>query len=175
MRGSSVTLGLDWQQLRHCLGRFATGVTVVTCWLQGRPHGLTVNSFTSVSRQPPLVLVCIARSAKACDAMAGSPFVVNVLRASQRELALHFAGRPQPGLEIAWEPGKVAPRLAGCLAYIECLPWQSYDGGDHVLYLGEVIDFQCQGGDPLLFYGGYFLSLPAEETQLGGGLTQWLW
>lgn len=126
----------------------------MTCRDGDRVHGITVNSFTSVSLEPPLVLVSIARSAKACELLAERSFAVNILGAHQRELALHFAGRPQGGLEIPWEDGRLAPRLAGCLAYLECSPWQAYNGGDHVLYLGRVEAFSHGDGEPLVFFAG---------------------
>lgn len=146
----------DRRELRHCLGRFATGVTVVTCQSGQVKHGVTVNSFTSVSLEPPLVLVSIDRRAKACNLLKDNAFVVNVLQKKQWNLAMHFAGRPNDSLSIAWEEGMEGPRLTNCLAYIECRPWRSYDGGDHVLYLGEVTHFKANDGDPLLFYQGKF-------------------
>ncbi|MDI3327513.1 MAG: flavin reductase family protein [Alicyclobacillaceae bacterium] len=151
---------MDSRELRYCFGRFATGVTVVTYAAAGERYGITVNSFTSVSLDPPLLLVSIDRRAKACSKLEGTPFAVNILAADQQELALHFAGRPQEGLVVEWEEGEVAPRLGGVLAWIECRPWRAYDGGDHVLYLGEIEDFHYREGQPLIFYTGKFTSLP---------------
>jgi len=138
----------------------------VTCRDGERVHGITVNSFTSVSLEPPLVLVSIARSARACELLAGRPFAVNILRAHQRDLALHFAGKPQEGLGIPWEAGRLAPRLAGCLAYLECSPWQAYDGGDHVLYLGRVEEFSYGDGEPLVFFAGVLGPLGEVEREV---------
>ena len=72
---------------------------------------------------------------------------------------MHFAGRPDDNLAITWEEGTAGPRIAGCLAYIECRPWRAYDGGDHVLYLGEVTHFEARDDEPLLFYQGKFRHL----------------
>lgn len=144
---------MDSRELRSCFGRFATGVTVVTYSAEGERYGITVNSFTSVSLDPPLLLVSIDRRAKACGKLEGKPFAVNILAADQRDLAMHFAGRTHDGLDVKWEEGEVASRLGGVLAWIECLPWKSYDGGDHVLYLGEIKNFHYRDGDPLIFYG----------------------
>ena len=149
----------DKRAFRHCLGHFATGVTVVTCQSGQVKHGVTVNSFTSVSLDPPLVLVSIDRRAKACQLLKDNAFVINVLQKKQWNLAMHFAGRPNDSLSIKWEEGTNGPRLAGSHAYIECRPWRAYDGGDHVLYLGEVTRFQANNGDPLLFYQGKFHDL----------------
>jgi flavin reductase (DIM6/NTAB) family NADH-FMN oxidoreductase RutF len=148
---------------RGSLGRFATGVAIVTFDGATKRHGITVNSFTSVSMEPPLVLVSIARSAKAHDELANRPFAVNILGAEQRRLAMHFAGRPGP--EPVWVEGETAPRLSGVLAYFECMPWAAYDGGDHTLYLGEVADFNYRSGDALAFANGSFTTIP--ESQLG--------
>jgi flavin reductase (DIM6/NTAB) family NADH-FMN oxidoreductase RutF len=147
---------LDTKQLRRCFGHFATGITVVTCRTEDAAHGVTVNAFTSVSLDPPLVLVSIDRRAAACRLLEGNSFTVNLLEADQNDLAWHFAGQPKHELNITWEEGELAPRLGGCVAWIECGPWRSYDGGDHVLYVGEVKNFESSGGEPLLFYGGKF-------------------
>jgi flavin reductase len=148
---------------RGSLGRFATGVAIVTFDGATKRHGITVNSFTSVSMEPPLVLVSIARSTKAHDELANRPFTVNILGAEQRQMAMHFAGRPGP--EPVWVEGATAPRLYGVLAYFECTPWAAYDGGDHTLYLGEVADFNYRSGDALAFANGRFTTIP--ESQLG--------
>lgn len=157
------TSGPGTQHFRGSLGRFATGVAIVTFDGAARRHGITVNSFTSVSMDPPLVLVSIARTARAHDELAGRPFTVNILGAEQRQLALHFAGRPGP--EPLWVEGGTAPRLSHVLAYFECTPWAAYDGGDHTLYLGEVVDFNYRTGDALAFANGSFTTIP--ESQLG--------
>ena len=148
---------------RGSLGRFATGVAIVTFDGVTKRHGITVNSFTSVSMDPPLVLVSIARTSKAHDELAGKPFTVNILGAEQRHLATHFAGRPGP--EPLWVEGETAPRLSHVLAYFECKPWAAYDGGDHTLYVGEVVDFNYRNGDALAFANSAFTTIP--ESQLG--------
>ncbi|XAS69722.1 flavin reductase family protein [Micrococcaceae bacterium Sec5.7] len=148
---------------RGSLGKFATGVAIVTFDGVTKRHGITVNSFTSVSMEPPLVLVSIARSTKAHDELAGRPFTVNILGAEQQQLAMHFAGRPGP--EPLWVEGGTAPRLSNVLAYFECRPWAAYDGGDHTLYLGEVADFNYRNGDALAFANSRFTTIP--ESLLG--------
>ncbi|MEN3346247.1 MAG: flavin reductase [Arthrobacter sp.] len=148
---------------RGSLGRFATGVAIVTFDGVTKRHGITVNSFTSVSMDPPLVLVSIARTTKAHDELAGRPFTVNILGAEQRQLAVHFAGRPGP--EPLWLEGETAPRLSGVLAHFECKPWAAYAGGDHTLYIGEVVDFAYRKGDALAFANSTFTTIP--ESQLG--------
>ncbi|WP_081998216.1 flavin reductase family protein [Sinomonas humi] len=157
------TVSARAHHFRGSLGRFATGVAIVTFDGATKRHGITVNSFTSVSLDPPLVLVSIARNTRAHDELAGRPFTVNILGAEQKALAMHFAG--SPGLEPHWVEGTVAPRLSRVLAYFECKPWAAYDGGDHTLYLGEVVDFNYRSGDALAFASGRFTTIP--ESQLG--------
>lgn len=156
---------MDPRELRTAFGRFATGVTVVTCRGDDGPHGLTVNSFTSVSLDPPLVLVSIDRRANAARYLSGRPFAVNVLTAGQEALAWQFAGRPQDDLTVAWVEGSLTPRLAESLAYFECSPWREYDGGDHVLFLGRVEEFAYTDGAPLLFFASRMAKLPPPGPQ----------
>ncbi|MFJ1578387.1 flavin reductase family protein [Streptomyces sp. NPDC088182] len=156
-------MAIDPQQLRTCLGYFATGVTVVSCLVGDTPHGATVNAFTAVSLDPPLVLVSLSRTSKAARLLAGRPFTVNVLSEEQRDLALRFAGRPEaPGTPPSWlpAPSGLAPALGGAPATFSCSPWASYDGGDHVLFLGRVERFAHHSeAGPLLFYRGSFHSV----------------
>ena len=150
---------LEPQHLRSCLSRFVTGVAVVSYLVDDEPRGVTVNSFTSVSLDPPLILVSLARATKAVDYLHEVPFTINVLKASQLDIAMQFAGRPREGLKIGWREGEdgLAPTLSGALATFSCRPWHSYDGGDHVLQLGEVVHAEVTAGDePLLFDRGQF-------------------
>src|ERR1700739_4350057 len=107
---------IDMLEFRRALGHFATGVTVVTYKQEGidESRGTTVNSFTSVSLDPPLVLVSLGRQTRAAAALRpGSRYAVNVLHHGQRDLAMHFAGRPQPGTRVGWEVRSGVPHLAG--------------------------------------------------------------
>lgn len=144
--------------LRGSFSRFATGVAVVSFEASGGRHAITVNSFTSVSMEPPLVLVSIGKSTKTHDELAGRPFTVNILGAEQEDLAKHFSGRPNR--EPVWVEGDVAPRLSGVLAWFACTPWAAYEGGDHTLYLGEVQEYDYRRGDALGFVGGRFVTIP---------------
>jgi flavin reductase len=158
---------LSTRSLRSCLGRFATGVAVVTFDGPDGRRGITVNSFTSVSVEPPLVLVSVARSARSHDTLKGRPFCVNVLAAEQEQLARQFAGSGSASADqpVTWIDGTIAPRLAGVLAHLECRPWRDYPGGDHTLFLGEVVDFGYRGGDALAFHTSRFTAIP--DTELG--------
>jgi len=173
------------RHLRSCLSRFVTGVAVVSYVADGEPRGVTVNSFTSVSMDPPLILVSLARTAKAAGHLSAVPFTINVLKASQLDIALQFAGRPRDGVRVAWHAsaGDLAPVLGGALATFRCRPWQAYDGGDHVLQLGRVAEADVSGEEePLLFDRGRFamvgLSLfdnprvIESDPVIGGGIIR---
>ena len=160
----------DRRGLRDVLGRFATGVTVLTA---GRavPSGMTANSFTSVSLDPPLVLVCVGRTASMHrEILDGGSFGVCVLAAGQLEAARHFADRARPrgerGFELVdWRPGRHTgvPIVSGALAWIECRLAAVYDGGDHSIFLGAALEVgRAAAGDPLVFFGGGFRALAAE-------------
>lgn len=153
----------DTRSLRSCLGRFATGVVVVTFEGPAGRRGITVNSFTSVSMSPPLVLVSVGTRARSHDALAGRPFCVNILGAEQEALARSFAGGDET--PVAWVEDVEVPRLRGVLAHLECRPWRRYDAGDHSLFLGEVVRFDYRDGDALAFHTSGFTRI--VEAQFG--------
>jgi flavin reductase (DIM6/NTAB) family NADH-FMN oxidoreductase RutF len=158
---------MDSRQLRNAFGRFATGVTVVTCSNDdGDPHGATVNAFTAVSLEPALAQVTLGRSSKACQYLAGKPFAINVLAADQLDVAWHFAGRPAAD-PPRWVDGRTTPLLEGTATTISCRPWRTYDGGDHLIVIGEVEQVEITDRDPLLFHGGQFRHLSPIETGIG--------
>lgn len=155
---------MNSRELRNAFGRFATGVTVVTCTNdEDEPHGATVNAFTAVSLEPALAQVTLGRSSKACQFLEGKPFAINVLADDQLDVAWHFAGRPaaQPP---TWTDGPTAPLLQGSATTISCRPWRTYDGGDHLIVIGEVDSVETTDRDPLLFHGGQFRYLNPVET-----------
>ena len=156
--------------LRRCLGQFATGVTVVTAQgLAGEPVGMTLNSFTSVSLEPPLVLFCIAKSANSLEDYQRAPgFAVNVLAAAQQGLSSRFA-RPltEKWADLDWQPGfGGAPLLNGTLAVLECSPHAVTDAGDHVIFIARVerIMQPEDGQAPLLFWGGRYHNVDTDNN-----------
>lgn len=154
---------IDTMEFRRALGHFATGVTVVTYQPDGIDEfrGTTVNSFTSVSLDPPLILVSLGRQTRSAAALhPGKRFAVNVLHHGQRELALRFAGRPTEG-PAAWAVRGGVPYLASCGAHFWCVTRDVHEAGDHLLIVGLVEEFQAYGHPPLLFYRGAFEYLPA--------------
>jgi flavin reductase (DIM6/NTAB) family NADH-FMN oxidoreductase RutF len=132
--------------LRRVLAGFATGVTVVTVG-GPEPHAMTANSFTSVSLDPPLVLICVDRRAFMHDRiLAAGGFAVSVLCADQEQVARRFADRARGTGAAQFDgvgtfPGRHtgAPLISGALAWVECSLWRSYDGGDHTLFLGLLL------------------------------------
>ena len=156
---------VDKTEFRRALGHFATGVTVVTYAPADADEfrGTTVNSFTSVSLEPPLVLVSLGRQTRAAAALhPGSRYAVNVLHHGQRDLAMHFAGRPDPARQVDWEVRAGVPHLADCAAYFRCVARDVHEAGDHLLVVGLVEEFQAHGHPPLLFYRGAFEQLPGN-------------
>lgn len=151
-------------ELRSAFGMFATGITVVSADRES-PRGMTANSFTSVSLDPPLVLVCVVREAAIHEAILKSEvFAVSVLSAHQEQVARYFADhrRPRGDREfdlVDSEPGRHtgAPILSGALAWLECRLSAVYDGGDHSIFLGSVLGTgRSAKKDPLLYFGGGF-------------------
>jgi flavin reductase len=158
------------RQYRDAVGMFATGITVVTARAGGFGHGMTANSFTSVSLDPPLVLVCVVRDAvmhKVLDDVGS--FGVSVLAAGHEDLARYFSdpGRPMGMAQFVpldWRPAPVTgtPLLDGALAWLECTVEAAYPGGDHSVFLGRVQWVEVgEGGGPLLYWAGDYLPLDA--------------
>lgn len=149
---------VDPRQLRNAFGAFTTGVTVVTCRTpDGKPHGATVNAFTAVSLDPPLAQVTLIRTNKAAGYLKDSAFAINILSADQLDVCLNFAGKPMKGAP-QWrsEGPDDLPVLKHNAATLECKPWRIYDGGDHVIVIGEVVDLEINKAEPLLFAAGEF-------------------
>jgi flavin reductase (DIM6/NTAB) family NADH-FMN oxidoreductase RutF len=163
-------LGPD--DFRRVLGHFASGVTVVTTWdAKGQPAGLTASSFTSVSLDPPLVLVCVAHTAQSYQALHGhGRFAVNVLHLEHEHLARRFAsstGGAEKFEGTVYRKGALGlPVLADALAEIECTTVHVYPAGDHTIFVGKVEAAQCRGDsgfEPLLYYRGQFHRLHAPS------------
>lgn len=152
--------------LRSVLGRFATGVAVVTTVRRGHPAGLTVNSFTSLSLDPPLVLWCLNRASSHRAAFTAAPhFAVQLLGAGQRDLAARFAGPGDRFDRLPFETGPHGvPLLDGTIGTLICRRDRIVPAGDHLVLIGEVLDHHAEPGAPLLFLDGRFHRGPAPET-----------
>lgn len=156
--------GTDPRTLRDALGCFATGVTVVTAFdANGAPVGLTANSFTSVSLDPPLLLVCVARlAASAAVLETADRFAVNVLQIGQQLASNRFASRSEDRFAATdWQVGEMGvPVLDGSLSTFECARHALHDGGDHVILVGRVIKATFEPRrDPLLYFRGKYRRL----------------
>lgn len=161
--------GFDGRALRDAFGSFATGVTIVTtCGADGADTGLTANSFSSVSLDPPMVLWSLARTSSAIDAFRrGGHFAVHILSADQETLSARFATRGIDrfaGLALDRGPGGI-PMLTDCTARFACRLAYQYEGGDHVIFVGEILDFSHSASKPLVFHGGrYGMLLPRQKS-----------
>lgn len=153
----------DSKDFRRCLGKFATGVTVVTCSdSAGHPCGITANSFSSVSLDPPLILWNIAKVSNSLGAyLDAAHFAVNVLTSEQQDLSSHFAKSDHTLFdEIAYDvSADGVPLLQDTLAALECRTHQVHDCGDHYIIVGEVTGFRSGEDDPLLFYNGNYRTI----------------
>ena len=155
-----MTKSFDLRRLRDCFGRFATGVTIITTIdSEGRPTGLTANSFSSVSLDPPLILWSLDKRSSQIDAFRDAKhYAINVLAADQIDLSNLFATPDEDrfsGLNYSAGVGG-APLLADCAAWIECESSVTYDGGDHLIFIGEVQRFDHSDRPALLFFGGRY-------------------
>jgi len=154
--------------LRHCLSQFATGVTVVTCKDdQARPCGITANSFSSVSLDPPLVLWNIAKSSNSVDAfLTAKHFAFHILSAAQEHLSQHFARTDHTRFErIEFEESADdVPILPGCIAVLHCSIRETHDCGDHHIIIGRVDSFDVAGGDPLLFFRSAYRTIAPADS-----------
>ncbi len=146
------------------MGTFPTGVAVVTATgAGGEPVGLTVNSLTSVSLYPPLILVCIDHGSASHDAIVDSGrFGVNLLKDSGRELSDRFATgtREDRFQDLGWHPGPAgSPLLDDALAWIDCEVYQAHVAGDHTIVVGRVVDCDHTDDDPLVYHRGRYRKL----------------
>ncbi len=158
----------DPREFRQALGAFLTGVTVVTTFDEaGAPRGFTANSFTSVSLDPPLVLVCVAKRAGSFPVFAESDgFAVNILSESQLDVARVFATPVDDRFsKVGWENGPAGhPVFAGTAAWLDCHRHNYVDAGDHLIMIGRVAGFSHATHLPLGYSRGNFVSAELERT-----------
>lgn len=152
--------------LRHAFGCFATGITVVTTREEnGTPRGFTANSFASVSLDPPLLLVCIAKAAHSCDAFAQADhFAVNILADDQKDISGLFASQSADKFaHAAWSvDAQNTPLIDGSLAAFSCVRHRVVDAGDHLILIGRVLDFYTSEKAPLGYYKGAYFDIGLE-------------
>ena len=150
------------REYRNTLGRFATGVTILTALENGKPHGMTVNAFVSVSLDPPLVLVSIDNRCHMRGILSnGGTYGVSVLAEGQRALSDHFSGRAVQGVQVQFVSRAGATLVEGAIAYFVVRVKDVHPAGDHTLYVGAVEYFEHRDDRPLLFYAGEYEQLNA--------------
>jgi 3-hydroxy-9,10-secoandrosta-1,3,5(10)-triene-9,17-dione monooxygenase reductase component len=148
---------------RHALGRFASGVTVVTTAVDGKLGGLTVSAFSSVSLDPPYILICIDKRSSVIPLLRTSRvYGVNILSSDQSDVSNHFASRREDKFAgVSYRIGTLGvPVLEGVLAHLECKVTQEVDGGDHFIYIGQVEHSSVdESKEPLLYFHGKYREL----------------
>jgi flavin reductase (DIM6/NTAB) family NADH-FMN oxidoreductase RutF len=150
---------IDEAAFKLAMSHFASGVTVVTTEHDGKLFGMTVASFASLSLHPPLVLICIEKSVKTHDAIAAAGrFGVSILSSGQGEISSRFASRVDDkfsGIDV--RRGSLGvPLIGGALTTMECSVYDQLPGGDHTIFIGEVVDARTIEGAPLLYFrSGY--------------------
>lgn len=172
-QGSSPHMTVTPTEFRSALGSFATGVTVITVDYEGEVHGMTANAFSSVSLDPPLVLVCVDHRARTHSHLhARKRFGVNVLAEDQQIISEYYARPAQDHRHAEREAGAHfdrtahgTPVLNGALAYLECRLHSAQDAGDHTIFIAEVEQVVVRGGDPLLYYRGGYRNIGVSQPK----------
>jgi flavin reductase (DIM6/NTAB) family NADH-FMN oxidoreductase RutF len=159
---------MDPRELRKVFGLFTTGVTVVTAVNPGpEPVGVTANSVTSVSLDPPLILWCLANKSSSMGAFAqGKPFAIHILAAHQADIALHFARSGGAKFEVDpwWRSHPQPPEIDGVLARIECRVTALHPGGDHTIIIGAIDKLASRQAAPLAFHGSRFGRFSVDQA-----------
>ena len=156
---------IDVQLFKKVLGHFTTGVTVATTLTPDqKPWGITINAFTSLSLEPPLILFCLDKQAKSVSYFKGCSFFgINILAQDQRLLSVQFASKHPDkwrGIPHSFSPQTGCPILAGCLAHIECERHEVLEGGDHWIIIGKVVALKATPNlDPLVYFKGQYTNI----------------
>jgi 3-hydroxy-9,10-secoandrosta-1,3,5(10)-triene-9,17-dione monooxygenase reductase component len=170
---------VDAAAFRRVVGQYATGVTVITIQHGDHVHGMTANSFASVSLDPPLVLFCVARTARMSQLLGPAPgFVINILSERQQDISRQFAGSRKEDIErvVSLAHGPVAPIVVGSLSALSCRTETLYEGGDHWIVVGRVIAIHEHESDaslgPLVFFRSRYCDL-IEPVPVGQPKEDW--
>lgn len=148
---------MDDRMFRAAMGKFATGVTVITSELDGDVHGMTANAFMSVSLDPKLILISVDEKARMKEVINQSgKFTVNILSGEQKEMSMIFAGQIKEDRDVEFETFEGLPVIENSLVSLACDVYQTQDAGDHTLFIGEVLNLNVQDGEPLAFYEGKY-------------------
>ncbi|MBI3756362.1 MAG: flavin reductase family protein [Deltaproteobacteria bacterium] len=157
-------MAIEVRELRNVMGNFATGVTIITTKdATGKPFGLTANAFSSLSLDPPLLLICVDKKVDCYACFDDSKvFAVNFLSEGQDQLSTRFATKGIEKFEgVPYKLGELGVALLdGAMAHIECKVANAYEGGDHMIYIGEIQNATVLSDQPLLFFRGKYFKLP---------------
>ena len=157
------------ESFRDAMRLFPTGVTVVTTTNADQPYGMTANAVSSLSLEPPMVLVCFEREARTLAAVRGSrAFAINVLATTQQKLAKQFATKHSESIKwkgISWQQRGDLPMLDGALCWIGCSLSELIEAGDHMIAVGTVNSVATGEGSPLIYYRGLFGSIGAQPSR----------
>jgi flavin reductase (DIM6/NTAB) family NADH-FMN oxidoreductase RutF len=150
-------VAVDAERFKQALAGWATGVTIVTACDGDRIHGMTVSAFSAVSLEPPLVLICADESSHTHPVIAGGKvFAVNILARGQSELSNRFASKKHEHVRfegLDYDTGATgSPLIAGCVASLDCRVVAAHEHGDHLVYIGEVVDLRLSDREPLLYH-----------------------
>ncbi|MGP4063205.1 flavin reductase family protein [Halobacillus litoralis] len=149
---------MDDRMFRTAMGKFATGVTVIASEANGEVHGMTANAFMSVSLDPKLILISVGKNAKMNQTIQqAQKFTVNILSENQQEMSMIFAGQME-GREVGFDRFEEMPIIENSLVSLACNVYDAHEAGDHMLYVGEVVNLCIQDGDPLTFFEGKYNS-----------------
>jgi len=158
----------DNRELRSAFGSFMTGVTIVTtAGIDGQPRGFTANSFTSVSLEPPLLMICIGKQAASMEVFRHAKgFAVNILSEAQKDVSVLFASKRADKFEAAaWRAGPFGnPLIEGSAAWFDCARYQVVDAGDHIILMGHVEAFSYSDANPLGYARGHYITLGLEQA-----------
>ncbi|MFB5661878.1 flavin reductase family protein [Alteribacillus sp. HJP-4] len=148
---------MDDRLFKSAMGKFATGITVVTTESDGEVHGMTANAFMSVSLDPKLVLISVAKKAKTHGYIEqAGKFAVSILKDDQEQLSQYFAKQIGKDVDVKFERFENQSVIEGALVNIACNVYDSHEAGDHTLFIGEVINLQVQDENPLLYFEGKY-------------------
>ena len=160
--------GFDNRELRSAFGSFMTGVTIVTtAGVDGQPRGFTANSFTSVSLEPPLLMICIGKQAASMEVFRQARgFAVNILSEAQKDISVLFASKRADKFEAAaWRAGPFGnPLIEGSAAWFDCARYQVIDAGDHIILMGHIEAFSYSDANPLGYARGHYITLGLEQA-----------
>ena len=158
---------MDNHKFRNAMGKFATGVTVITTEHEGEIHGMTANAFMSVSLNPKLIVVSVGEKAQMLNKISESKkFAVNILSENQQELSMMFAGQMKEKKKINFDRLAGQPIINFTVAQIACEVVNTHVEGDHTLFIGKVIDINIGDDEPLLFFEGQYRAIEEKSSVL---------